>query len=431
MSFRKDFLWGTATAASQIEGGVLQDGKSPSIWDTLPYDGRIKNDEKGDVACDHYNRYKEDISLMKEIGVNSYRFSINWSRIIKDAKGTVNEKGLTFYSNLVDELLIAGIEPLVTLYHWDLPMWAHERGGWKNSEVIAQFLYYVEVVVKALSDRVKYWITFNEPQCFVEYGYGWGAHAPFEKNARSEVDKISRNVMLAHGQAVRLMREVGKQTLKISFAPANYTTCPRDETQEEIKRAKEATFNDSNVDSVAYWSDPIVLGKRSIGQNFLSDDDLKMICQPLDFYAYNIYHSTRDNENERFFTGMPKTQLGWPITPECLYWSAKYYSERYKLPIMITENGMANIDFVMSDGKVHDPQRIEFIKSYLQALKKATDEVEILGYQYWTLIDNFEWAQGYDARFGLIYVDYRTQRRTLKDSAYFYRDIIQSNGDNL
>ncbi len=431
MGFKKGFFWGTATAASQIEGAYLQDGKSLSIWDGLPFDGRVKNNENANVACDHYNRYREDIELMKEIGVNSYRFSINWARIISDSQGTINQKGLEFYENLVDGLLKADIEPMITLYHWDLPMWAHNRGGWKNPEIIECFLHYVQVVVSALSDRVRYWITFNEPQCFVEYGYGWGAHAPFEKNSRTEVDKIARNVMLAHGKAVSLMRKIGKQPLKITFSPANYTTCPRYDSKEEIERAKEKTFNDLNVDSVAYWSDPIVLGKRSIGQDFLSDEDLKIICQPLDFYSYNIYHSTRDNENERFFVGMPKTALGWPITPECLYWSAKYYYERYHLPIMVSENGMANIDFVMSDGHVHDPQRIDFIKTYLQALKKAREEVEIIGYQYWTLMDNFEWAQGYDARFGLIYVDYRTGKRTLKDSAYYYRDVIKSNGENL
>ena len=432
MGFKDNFLWGTSTSATQIEGAYLQDGKSLSVWDALSYDGRIKNNETTCVACDHYNRYKEDIALMRKIGVNSYRFSINWARVVVDAKGTINEKGLAFYNDLVDELLKADIQPMVTLYHWDLPMWMHDRGGWKNPEVVDYFLYYVDVVVKALSDRVKYWITFNEPQCFVEYGYGWGVHAPFEKNPRAEVDKISRNVMLAHGRAVSLMREAAKQPLQISFSPANYTTCPKDESLEELERAKKITFDGTNVDSVSYWSDPIVLGKRAMGQEFLSDEDLKVIAQPLDFYSYNIYHAIQDKENPRFYVGMPKTaNVGWPITPECLYWAAKYYAERYQLPIIVTENGMANIDYVMSDGCVHDPQRSDFIKTYLQALKKASDEVDVVGYYYWSFIDNFEWAQGYDARFGLVYVDYSTQKRTIKDSAYVYRDIIQSNGENI
>ena len=436
MAFSKNFLWGAASAATQIEGAYNEDGKGLTIWDALA-DGRIQYGGDVKVACDHYHRYQEDVRLMKEIGLKSYRFSVNWARIFPDNSGKVNEKGLLFYKSLVHELVLAGIEPICTLYHWDLPMWLHEQGGWQSGVSVARFVEYAQTVVEALSDKIRYWVTFNEPQCFAGLGYLNGVHAPFLQVSEEEFTAVTRNIMLAHGLAVQKMREVAKQPLKIGFAPTCGIVMPKDDTQEELERAKKETFAQVFPDKISWWSDTIVLGKRPKGMDFLSDDDLKIICQPLDFYAYNIYTSSdfdapQNTLTERIYHGIPRTTMGWVIAPECLYWSAHYIWERYKLPIMITENGMANTDFVMLDKRVHDPQRIDFMQRYLRALKKAVEEgVEVIGYQYWSVMDNFEWTQGYEKRFGLIYVDYRTGERTLKDSAYFYREVIKTNGENL
>ncbi len=436
MAFSENFLWGAASAATQVEGAYNEDGKGLTIWDAL-IDGHIKYGDDAKIACDHYHRYQEDVRLMKKIGLKSYRFSISWARIFPDNSGKVNEKGLRFYVDLVNELIAAGIEPICTLYHWDLPMWLHEQGGWQNENNVSHFVQYAETVVKRLSDKICYWVTFNEPQCFVGAGYGSGGHAPFMQLSAADMAIVTRNVMLAHGCAVQKMRQVAKQPLKIGFAPTCAIITPKQNTPEDIEAAKKETFDNVQPYSVAWWSDPIVLGKRPKGMEFLSDDDLKIICQPLDFYGYNIY-TTADYEApenttcKRAYQGIARTAMGWVIAPECLYWSARYMSERYKLPLMITENGMANTDFVMLDKQVHDPQRIDFLQRYLRCLKKAVEEgVDVIGYQYWSLLDNFEWTEGYEKRFGLIYVDYRTGERTIKDSAYFYAEVVKTNGKNL
>lgn len=436
MGFRKDFLWGAATASHQIEGGYLDDGKSLNIWDAL-IDGQMAHGDHGQVACDHYHRYREDVALMKEIGLKSYRFSVSWARIFPDDSGKVNERGLQFYVNLVDELVAAGIEPICTLYHWDLPMWLFDIGGWKNPAIIEHFTAYARTMVEALSDRVTYWVTFNEPQCFICLGYG-GVHAPFLHADQAERQVLSRNVLLAHGEAVKAMRRHAKQPLKIGLAPTADSDSPKNRDPEEIERARAATFREGDPSFITWWSDPTVLGRRPAGMEFLSDEDMEIIHQPLDFYGFNIYtlnrtySAPRNRAGDREYPGMPRTAMDWVIDPDTLYWPLKFLSERYKLPLMITENGMANTDFMMLDGHVHDPQRIDFLTRYLRALKRAVDEgVDVLGYQYWTLMDNLEWNMGYGKRFGLIYVDFRTCERTLKDSAYFYGEVIRHNGENL
>ncbi len=433
MGFSKNFLWGAATAAFQIEGAYQEDGKGLHIWDALCA-GKVKNGENGNVAADHYHRFKEDIALMKEIGLKSYRFSVSWARIFPDATGKINPKGIAFYDALVSELKQAGIEPICTLYHWDLPMWIYERGGWLNEEVSEYFATYTQAVVSALSDRVRYWITFNEPQCFIGVGCQAGNHAPFQQNDVSIVKKMSRNVMLAHGKAVAVIRKFAKQKPMVGFAPTASSYIPFDSSQAEIDRAKSDTFAATNVWTAGWWADPIVAG--AIPEAFadtITEEDIKIIHAPLDYYAFNLYTASdyAEGENNRFvYPGMPRTAMGWVIAPQALYWATKFFYERYGLPILVTENGMANIDSVSCDGKVHDPQRIEYIRTYLSALKKAADEgVPVLGYQYWSLMDNFEWAEGYTPRFGLIYVDYRTQKRTLKDSALYYKKVIETNGE--
>lgn len=436
MAFSKDFLWGGATAAHQIEGAAFEDGKTAGIWDAL-CEGHVAHGENGHVACDHYHRYKEDVAMMKEMGLKAYRFSISWPRVIPEP-GVVNEKGLQFYVDLVDELVAAGIEPLVTLFHWNLPMWMYNKGGWENPEIADYFADYVKVIVNALSGKVRWWITLNEPQCFVGVGYHSGRHAPFRKET-VQIPFIVRNVMLAHGRAVQVIREFAKLEPKIGFAPTGPVHTPLSNSEEDIEKARKASFDEfGGIRSNSWWADPIVLGivpeplKKAI-----SEEDIKTICQPLDFYAYNVYHSENNAEkpgevNPLVRPGMPRTALNWPITPEVMYWASKFHNERYHLPILVSENGMANVDFVMLDGKVHDPQRIDYIHRHLGCLKQAVaDGVPVIGYLYWSVIDNFEWAVGYDARFGLIYVDYQTQERIWKDSAYDYREIIRTNGVNL
>lgn len=438
MGFKKDFLWGAATASHQIEGAYLEDGKTLNIWDALINKDRIKNGEDGKIACDHYHRFREDVAIMKEIGLKSYRFSVSWARIIPNPDGKINEKGIKFYKELVEELCKAGIEPLCTLYHWDMPMWVYERGGWKNPEVVGYFAEYTKAVVDALSDKIRYWMTFNEPQSFVEGGYVMGVHAPFEKVSEREVETITRNVMLSHGKAVDIIRENAKSKSLIGLAPSSCVNVPTKDGKVSEKEAYDYTFDTKiwKYGSAAWWSDPIVLGKRPEGMDFLSDEDLKNICKPLDFYGFSVYtihYPKWEKYGDIFnYSGAPKTCMGWHIIPECIYWCAKFFYKRYNLPILCTENGMANIDFVMSDGKVHDPQREEYMGAHIKELMKAADEgIPVIGYQYWSLLDNFEWAEGYTPRFGLVYVDYRTQKRTLKDSAYYYKSIIDSNGDIL
>jgi len=449
MGFNKDFLWGVATAAHQIEGAYNEDGKGPGVWDALVnVPGRVKYSESGNIACNHYHNYKEDIQLMKQMGVKAYRFSISWPRVLPKGVGEVNKKGLQFYSDVVDELLANGIEPLVTLFHWNYPMSLYNQGGWLNESSPEWFEEYVKVVVDRLSDRVKYWITFNEPQMFVLLGHMIGMHAPFLRLSRKEIAQISHNVLLSHGRAVKAIRTYAKQPVKIGFAPQAPCATPEKDTVEAIEQARIKSFACSGVDFAvtnSWWSDPIIFGKYpEDAVEFLGEDmaeikngDMELISQPIDFYGANIYSSLAaygDNSKyaENTFQGCSRTTMDWPVTPESLYWSPKFLYERYKLPILITENGMSNTEWVSLDGKVHDPQRIDFLHRYLREYKRAAqDGIELMGYMCWSFMDNFEWAEGYNKRFGLVYVDFNTQKRTIKDSGYWYKSVIESNGEIL
>lgn len=436
MPFIDNFLWGAASAAYQIEGAYLEDGKGLGIWDALS-EGHVKHKENGNVACDHYHRYQEDVALMKQLGLKSYRFSISWPRILPD-EGSINEAGLAFYRNLVSTLREAGIEPIVTLYHWNLPMWIHEKGGWENPDIVEYFQEYTRIVVSNLSDQVRYWITLNEPQCVVSLGYENGVHAPFMQKPE-EIPAITRNILLAHGAAVRTIRKYAVLPPLVGMAPTGTVVTPFDNSEEQIAWAKEKTFSTFlGCSGNVWWADPAVLGRvPETLADVLSKEDIEKIHEPLDFYGFNCYYSLNflgfEGINDlREYPGMPRTSLGWPITPESLYWMPRFLYERYQLPILITENGMANLDFPMADGGVHDPQRIEYIRCYLKELKRAADEgIPVIGYQYWSIMDNFEWAEGYDPRFGLIYVDYKTQKRIPKDSAFFYAEVIRTNGENI
>lgn len=437
MGFPEGFLWGAASAAYQVEGAYNEDGKGPGIWDALSA-GHVKHGENGNVACDHYHRYKEDVAIMKSLGLKCYRFSVSWPRVMPQ-EGVLNEAGLRFYSDLVDELLKAGIEPMVTLFHWNLPMWMQEKGGWHNEAVVEAAAAYTKVVVERLSDRVRYWMTINEPTCFIGLGHITGAHAPFEnkmdklmEELLGELGKLSRNCLLAHGRMVETIRANAKRTPQIGMALNGNVFLPLDG---DVEAARQATFPEQCLfGSFRWWADPMILGEAPVLlRGALSAEDLKRISQPLDFFGFNCYNASNYGEyrgpNPLVTPGMPRTAMDWPITPDVLYWAVKFIGERYHLPMLVTENGMANLDFVMSDGKVHDPQRIEYLKGYIGGLQRAVAEgADVIGYCYWSILDNFEWAEGYDKRFGLVYVDYATQKRTPKDSAFWYADVIRRNG---
>ena len=443
MSFSDNFLWGAASAAYQVEGAYDEDGKGLSIWDVMS-EGHIAHGDSGRVSCDHYHRFREDIALMKKIGLKAYRFSVSWPRIIP-REGEVNAKGLEFYRSLVQELLDSGIKPLCTLYHWDLPMWAYEKGGWFADTVSDDFADYVTVVVDALSDLISCWMPFNEPTSFIGAGYMRGEHAPFEsaapgsEEAEVRLAALTRNVLLAQGKAMSVIRSKAVLPPQTGIATDSCLFLPESESEEDIERARQKTFTDNaDVRDLSWWLDPVMRGTAHPHlAAVLRKGEMDIIHQPFDFIGWNCYlaDNYNDGPDGRMMTqwqGMPRTNMGWPVTPDALYWGVRFISERYGVPVMITENGMANVDFMMDDGCVHDPQRVQYMKWYLRGLKRAADEgYPVLGYMVWSILDNFEWALGYEKRFGMIYVDYRTQQRTLKDSAYWYADVIRDNGNTI
>ena len=396
-AFPNGFLWGAASASAQIEGAWNEDGRTPSIWDVATKK-QVRHGETCHTACDHYHRFREDVALMKEIGLKSYRFSISWSRVMPE-EGKVNEKGLQFYSDLVDALLKNGMEPMVTVFHWDMPMWVYKKGGWLSERIVPLFRDYTKVLVDTLSDRVKWWMTVNEPGCFIMNGYLQGVHAPFKRDYLA-LSKLTRNCMLAHAEAVKTIRQYAKQKPMVGAAFSTGAYVPKTESVEDIEAARKKSVEIGNgLMANRWWMDPMILGKP--------------------VKAYGIYASKQKD-------------MAWVIDERVMYWNVRFIYERYGLPIMITENGLAAHDTISTDGKVHDPKRTDFLCRYLKELKRAIDDgIPVLGYQHWSVMDNFEWAEGYDPRFGLIYVDYATQKRIVKDSAWDYKGIIETNGARL
>ena len=452
MSFPKDFLWGAATASFQIEGAWDADGKSPGIWDEYcAQPGKILDRTDGKVACDHYHRYEEDVALMAEHGIRNYRFSVSWPRILPEGTGKVNEAGVAFYDRLIDCLLAHGIRPWMTIYHWDMPACVEKNGGWLNARMPEWFAEYTGVLAERFGDRVKDFITINEPQCILGLGYMAGVHAPGLKLEIKDQVAACHNLLKSHGMACRVLREK-VDGVRIGYAPCGAPAVPLDEHNpadvEAARKAYFATNGDSPVFSVAWFSDPVILGTypedglERFGQYLPESwrEDLKLICQPLDFYTQNIYEgkqiraaeNTEGYETVPYPAGHPRTACGWPVTPRALYWGPRYLWERYRLPFIISENGMSCHDWVTPDGKVHDPNRNDYLRQYLTELRRACgDGVDIRGYFYWSLLDNFEWSRGYTERFGLVYVDYATQKRTPKDSMAWYAETIRRNGENL
>ncbi len=450
--FQKDFVWGVASSAYQIEGTDKEDGRGKNIWDTFAEEGRVYENQNADIACDHIHKYKEDFALMRLLGVKAYRFSVSWARIMPEGTGRVNEKAITLYRDMILEMKKNGIEPYVTMYHWEFPQALQDRGGWLNEDVIEWFGEYAKVVAENFSDIATYFITLNEPQCFVGLGHLSGVHAPGLRLDPKDVFQISHNALRAHGLAVKKLREFAKQPIKVGYAPTCGVAYPYTDSPEDIEAARSIYFGfDQPISNwtwnVAWFSDPVFLGKypqEALDKYkdylpVITDEDMELIHQPLDFMGQNIYNgyyiqAGKDGKPEYVDRGpgFPKTSTNWPVTPECLYWGVKFIYERYHMPIYITENGMACHDQISADGRVHDSNRIDFLDKYLSCIQKAVDEgVDVQGYFLWTFLDNFEWDKGYSERFGLVYVDYKTQKRIVKDSAYWYQKVMETNGMNL
>jgi len=446
IEFPEDFIWGVAAAGYQIEGAVREDGRGLSVWDMFcNQSGKIKGGESADVGPDHYHRWQEDVDLMAELGVDAYRLSIAWPRVKPDGIGKVNEKGIAFYDKLIDGLLEKGIDPWVTLFHWDYPYELFLKGGWLHPDSSNWFADYTRVVVGKLSDRVTHWMTLNEPQCFIHFGHQTGSNAPGLKLGFSEVLTVGHNVLLAHGKAVQVIRSVARKMPIVGAVPVGIVSVPEENTARDIEAARRATFaiTAKNLWNNTWWADPMILGEypadglEIFGSAVpkISAKDLDVIRQPLDFYAMNIYSADVVEAVDKGWRkiephpGAARTAMDWAIVPESLYWGPKFLYERYGLPIVIAENGMANLDWVQEDGKVHDPQRINYLTRYLREYNRAIYEgVPSLGYFQWSILDNFEWAEGFSKRFGLVYVDYGTAQRIPKDSYFWYKDFIASKG---
>jgi beta-glucosidase len=449
MTFPRDFLWGAASASYQVEGAVDEDGRGPSIWDMLcRKPGAVLGGHTGDIACDHYHRYREDVALMRSMGLKAYRLSIAWPRVLPDGVGSPNQAGLAFYDRVVDALLDAGIEPWVTLFHWDFPLSLYHRGGWLNRDSAEWFARYAAIVVDRLSDRVRHWLTLNEPQVYIGAGHQDGRHAPGDKLRLDEVLRAAHHTLLAHGRAVQAIRATTRQPCRIGYAPVGVAKMPASSSPADLDAAKKRTFAVTGaLWNNAWWMDPVYLGRypedglRAFGASapMPQRGDLETISQPLDFFGVNIYHGEyvragRDGEPETvpLPVGHDLTGHDWPVTPEAMYFAPRFFYERYAKPIVITENGVSCRDWVSLDGRVHDPQRIDFLQRHLLQLERANaDGVPIEGYFQWSLMDNFEWAEGYKHRFGLVHCDYATQKRTMKDSARWYADVIRTNGASL
>ena len=451
--FRDDFVWGVASSAYQVEGTDPVNVRGKCIWDTFSeVNPANTNGGNGLVACDHMHRYKEDFAMMRELGIKAYRFSVNWCRIIPEGVGEVSEAGVAFYRDLIQSMIDNGITPYLTLYHWDLPQALEDKGGWVNPEIVDAFGNYARVVAERFSDLVENFFTINEPQCVIGLGYVVGVHAPGKKLGYKETTLASVNLLKAHGKAVLALRQHSVRPVKIGYAPTCTVPVPATDSPEDIEAARKKYFSITKDTwdwawTVAWFSDPVLLGKFPEDSLKLfegempevSEEDLKLIHQPIDFLGQNIYNGYYIKAGENGepvdvekYPGYQETAVHWPIMEECLYWGAKFAYERYHLPLIITENGMACHDVISLDGKVHDPNRIDFLDRYISALQQANDDgVDVRGYFLWSVMDNFEWGEGYHGRFGIIYTDFVTLKRIPKDSAYWYKEITESNGAKL
>jgi beta-glucosidase len=441
--FPQGFLWGAATAAHQIEGSPLADGAGASIWTRFAHTpGMVHNGDTGDIACDHYHRWKSDVALMKELGLTAYRFSVAWPRILPAGTGRVNQPGLDFYSRLVDELLANDIEPLLTLFHWDLPAALDDRGGWLNPEIADWFADYARVLFRALDGRVKKWVTLNEPWVVSDGGYLHGALAPGHRS-RYEAPIASHNLLRAHGAAVNAYREIGRHEigLVVNIEP-KYPHSESTADADAVRRAH-AYMNEQYLDPALLGTYPHAL-KEIFGDAWPDwpAGDMALIKQPLDFIGINYYTRSVNRASDSYPVGASAvkqplgtyTETGWEVFPQGMVDLLAWARERYgNLPTYITENGAAFFDPpVAQDGRIRDPLRVDYLQKHLSAIREAIAQgCDIRGYMVWSLLDNLEWSHGYSKRFGIVHVNYDTQERTPKDSARWYSNVIASNGATL
>jgi len=441
--FPKGFLWGSATASYQVEGAVKEDGRGPSIWDTFSHTpGKTNNGDTGDVANDHYHRYKEDIALMKALGLQTYRFSVAWPRIFPTGAGAANPKGLDFYNRLVDQLLKAGIQPYCTLFHWDLPQALEDKGGWQSRDTSEAFANYAGYVAEHLSDRVKHFMTLNEMKSFVDIGYSEGRHAPGLQLSAGKVNQVRHHAVLAHGLGVQAIRAHAKPGTKVGLAENAEACAPVIETPEHIAAARKAMREEN-----AGYLTAVLEGKYTDAYLALhgadapkfTPADMKAIGSPIDFVGLNNYTTTwvRADSGPSGYavvpapSSYPHMMSPWlRVGPQGLYWAPKFISENWGVKeIYITENGASSTDTLTPDGRVYDSDRVMYLRNYLTQLQRGVSEgVPVKGYFCWSFMDNYEWADGYAYRFGLHYVDFTTQKRTPKMSAHFYKEVIARNG---
>ncbi len=441
--FPNGFRWGTATSAYQVEGATQTDGRGPSIWDTFSLEpGHIRDGTTGRTSVDHYHRYKEDVTLMKSIGARTYRFSIAWPRVFPAGDGLANPKGLDFYDRLVDELLAAGIEPFATLYHWDLPQALQDRGGWQSRDTAEAFGAYAAHVASRLTDRVRHIFTTNEIQTFVEHGYGTGTFAPGLKLGPAELNQVRHHAVLAHGLAVQAVRANGRRGTRIGPAENIATALPAIETVENIRAAELAT-RELNAAYLTVMMEgaytDTYLAKAGPAAPRFTEQDLKTISAKVDFVGLNVYTPTQyvlaseaapGFSTAPFPDSHPRMASPWlKLGPEALYWAPRQAASLWKVrELYIAENGASASDQPAADGAVYDVDRVMYLRNCLTHLQRATSEgVPVRGYFLWSLLDNFEWADGYATRFGIVHVDYATLKRTPKLSASFYREVIARN----
>jgi beta-glucosidase len=442
-SFPKGFLWGSATASYQVEGAVHEEGRGVSIWDTFSHTpGKTNNGDTGDVADDHFHRYKEDVQLMKNLGLQTYRFSIAWPRIFPQGTGTPNPKGLDFYNRMLDALLAAGIQPFCTLYHWDLPQALEDKGGWQSRDTAEAFAQYAGYVAERLSDRVKHFMTMNEISSFVDIGYRDGRHAPGLKLPAAGVNQVRHHAILGHGLAVQAIRAHAKPGTKVGLAENANACVPIIETPEHIaaatKAMRETNAGYLNAIMEGRYTDAFLAHHGAAAPKFTAAE-MKTIGSPVDFVGINIYTPTyvRADDSPAGFALIPPPK-SYPhmmspwlhVGPEALYWGPKLAAQVWGIKeIYVTENGASSADVLTPDGHVYDSDRVMYLRNYLTQLHRGVSEgVPVRGYFCWSLMDNYEWADGYAYRFGIHYVDFATQKRTPKMSAHFYREVISRNG---
>jgi beta-glucosidase len=440
--FPKNFEWGVATSSYQIEGAYNENGKGESIWDRFSHlPNNIQNRDTGNIACDHYHRFKEDIQIMKEMGVKAYRFSISWPRVLPKGTDKPNQKGLDFYKKLIETLLDANINPVATLYHWDLPQVLQNKGGWVNRGLTGHFEEYVRLMFRELGDLVPTWITHNEPWVAAYLGHAFGEHAPGMRDFKKAV-QVTHNLLLSHGLAVKTYREMGlKGKIGISLNLKPVYPATGSEKDKIAARKQDEFMNKWFLDPILKGTYPKMLLKfyqKKYGVPNIKNKDMETISAPIDFLGINYYTRNVVKADENAELGFVRvkventenTEMGWEIFPKGLYDLLVRIRKDYgDVPIYITENGAAFNDKLTKDRKVHDRKRIDYLHAHFEEAGKAIkDGVILKGYYVWSLMDNFEWAFGYSKRFGLIYIDFQTLNRIRKDSAYFYKDVIKSNG---